>query len=81
MTAEQAALLESSTMDQAQCKLWHQHHVGRVTALLFKSAVKTNPAMPSQSLIKRICYPQAYKFSTKSTGYMPTVISLLYILN
>ena len=77
MTAEQAALLESSTRDQAQCKLWHQHRVGRVTASLFKSAVKTNPAMPSQSLIKRICYPQAYKFSTKSTRYMLTVISLL----
>ena len=50
MTAEQAALLESSTRDQtqlesstrdqAQCKLWHQHRVGHVTALLFKSAIK-----------------------------------------
>ena len=35
-----------------------------------KAAAHTNHAMPSQRLIKQLCYPEAYKFSTVATRYM-----------
>lgn len=34
-----------------------------------KLAAKTNHAMASQNLIKRICYPDIYGFSTAATRY------------
>ena len=61
-------LLEQSTWGQAGNKLWFHHREGHVTASLFKAAAKTNPCMPAQSLIKRICYPQAFNFSSESTS-------------
>ncbi len=60
-------MLEKCTRDQSRCKLWHIHREGRITASNVKAVIATNPSMPAQSLIKRICYPQAFKFSTEST--------------
>lgn len=34
-----------------------------------KQACHTDPAMPSQSLIKAICHPEAYKFVSKATQW------------
>ena len=42
---------------------------GRITASKAKSAVHTDPDQPSQSLIKNICYPDAYKFSLAATSW------------
>ena len=63
-------VLEANTKDQSNSRLWFMHRVGCITASNFKSAVGTDPCMPSQSLIKRICYPESYKFCTVSTRYL-----------
>ena len=67
ISMEQVNLLEQSTRKQAKCKLWKVHHEGRITASNLKAVDRTNPCMPAESLIKRICYPQAYSFTTEST--------------
>ena len=67
VSLEQIVTMEKSTHRQAQNKLWFRHREGRITASNFKAAARTSRSMPAVSLIKRICYPQAYKFSTKST--------------
>ena len=67
MMPEQAVKLETETRGQSSKKSWFLHRAGRITASNFKSVVVTNPCMPSQSLIKRICYPEAFKFTTAAT--------------
>ena len=52
ISLEQVMLLEQSTRKQAKCKLWNVHHEGRITASNFKAVARTNPCMPSESLIK-----------------------------
>ncbi len=69
VTAEQSRQVEASTRDQAACRLWYQQRTGSVTASIFKQAAKTNPAMSSPSLIKRICHPEAYNFFNNATRY------------
>ena len=64
---EQVAKLERETRGQSSNKSWFLHRAGRITASNFRSVVVTNPCTPSQSLIKRICYPEAFKFKTAAT--------------
>ena len=40
-----------------------------MTASKFKEAASTDPSQPSVSLIKRICYPESYKFFSKATSW------------
>ncbi|XP_060753973.1 uncharacterized protein LOC132864548 [Neoarius graeffei] len=63
----QASSVEEETRKQAKSKLWFQMRAGRVTVSRFKAAARTDPANPSKSLIKQICYPQAYKFTSAAT--------------
>jgi len=67
VTQEQAVKLEEATREQASSKVWFLHRAGRITASNFKAAAATNTYMPSQSLIKRLCYPEAFKFKTAAT--------------
>ena len=62
---EQVILLDKSTCGQAN-KLF-QHREGQITASNFKAFARTNPSMPATILIKQICYPEAFKFSSEST--------------
>ena len=66
---EMCQSVEEATRDQSSCKLWFTYRAGRVTASCLKQACTTNHALPSQSLVKAICYPEAYKFSTKATQW------------
>ena len=59
--------MEKETRGQTSKNSWFAHRAGRITASRMKAAARTSSVMPSQSLIKRICYPQAYAFSTKAT--------------
>ena len=59
--------LSESTKLQSKCKLWTIHRAGRVTASNFKAAVSTNAGNPSISLIKKLCYPEACRFSNAAT--------------
>jgi hypothetical protein len=67
VSEEQALNLEKETRDQAKSKLWFKQRAGRITASRFKSVVSTDVAMPSQSLVKSICYPEAFQFNSDAT--------------
>ena len=62
VTKEQAEAVEKATRDQSHSKLWYRFRAGRITASKMKSACRTDPTMPAQSLIKAVCYPESYKF-------------------
>ena len=67
VTKEQATNLEKETRKQANSKMWFHYRAGRITASELKSAASTDPAQPSQSLIKAVCYPESMKFKSKAT--------------
>ena len=67
---EQVILMEKATHGQARNKLWFCQREGRITAYNFKAAVHTSQSMPATSLIKRICYSEAFKSTTESTRYI-----------
>ena len=69
ITNEQARNIEASTRDQTHSKMWFRYRAGRVTASNFKAAAHTDLSQPSQSLIKCICYPESYRFSSKATEW------------
>ncbi len=64
-----AKAVEKETIQQASSKLWFKFRAGRITASQMKQACHTNSSMPSQSLVKAICYPEAFKFVTKATQW------------
>ena len=62
-------LIEKDTRNQSKGNNFFSHRAGRIGASLSKLASHTNPALPSQSLIKSICYPDVFKFSTPATEH------------
>ena len=54
---EQVKIIEEDTRKQSGCNAFFQHRVGRIGAAINKQACQTNPAQPSHSLIKTICFP------------------------
>ena len=69
ITQDEVDIIEEKTRGQASSNLWFQQRSGIITASRFKAACRTDPAMPSQSLISGICYPFKSKFSTVATRY------------
>ena len=69
ISLEQAKSLEALTRGQSNCKLWFQYRIGRITASKFKDVIHTEAKHPSQSLIRRICYPESFKFKTQATSW------------
>ena len=69
ITPDQIIKLEESTRLQAKCKLWQNHRAGRITASNLKAVVSTSADNPAKSLIKKLCYPEAYKFSSAATTW------------
>ena len=78
ITDEQASLVEVETRGQANNKGWYAYRAGRLTACHIKAIAHTNTAMPSPSLIKRICYPELHRFSTQATRYSGTSTIIHY---
>ncbi|XP_061580348.1 inhibitor of growth protein 1-like isoform X1 [Cololabis saira] len=66
VSEEQARAVEVATRDQASSKLWFRFRAGRITASKMKTACCTDPNKPAQSLIKSVCYPESYKFTSKA---------------
>lgn len=66
-TRTQASNIEEATRGQSKSSLWFQMRIGRITASNFHRACHTDPASPSISLIKNICY--GAKFKTKATDW------------
>jgi len=69
VTDDMAKAVEKETRSQSSSKLWYTYRAGRVTASRMKAVCHTNVANPSQSLIKSICYPEAYNFFSKQTEW------------
>ena len=69
VTEEQAKAVERATREQSNSKLWYRFRAGRITASKMKTACCTDPTMPAQSLIKNVCYPESYKFSSNATEW------------
>jgi len=62
-------LIEEDTRDQARGSSFFKHRAGRIGASISKQASATNPAVPSKSLIKTICYPKIFSFTTAATEH------------
>ena len=62
-------LIERETLNQARERSFYQHREGRIGASQSEAASHTDPCQPSQSLIKAICYPNVFKFSTAATRH------------
>ena len=71
ITAESADSIEKATRDQSNSNLWFKYRAGRITSSRMKAVCHTNAGKPAQSLIKGICYPEAFSFKSKATiwGY------------
>ncbi|PFX11983.1 hypothetical protein AWC38_SpisGene24131 [Stylophora pistillata] len=69
ITKENIDQVERDTIKQAKGINFFEHRAGRIGASQSKSACHTNPALPSQSLIKQICYQELAKFSTEATEH------------
>ena len=69
ITQEMANVVEQETRAQNQSKFWFKQRAGRVTASKMKAVCHTNQAHLSRSLIKTICYPEEFSFSSKQTAY------------
>lgn len=69
LTPEQFKLIEEDTRSQAKGAAFFRHRAGRIGASISKAASHSNPAQPSQSLIKTICYPNIFKFTTAATEH------------
>jgi len=67
VTEEMARSVEEATKLQSKSNLWFKYRAGRVTASRMKAICHTSAASPSQSLIKSICYPEAFAFTSKQT--------------
>lgn len=61
---EQIAQVERDTISQAKGNNFFKHRAGRTGASQTKAASHSNPALPSNSLIQLICYPELNKLNT-----------------
>ena len=69
LTRDQILVIEQHTRAQHGCDLWFKHRAGWITASKMKAACHTDPASPSMSLIKQVCYPKHCSFSTAATRW------------
>lgn len=69
ITEEMAKSIENATKSQSKSSMWYKYRAGRVTASRMKAVCCTNNASPSQSLVKSICYPEAFSFTSKQTNW------------
>ena len=66
ITAPMAKSIEATTKAQSGSKMWFRYRAGRVTASRMQAVCHTNE---SKSLIKCICYPEAFSFTSKQTSW------------
>ena len=66
LSEEQRLQIEEDTRSQSQGANFFKHRAGRIEASQSKQASHTNPALPSQSLILSICYPELKKIFSKA---------------
>ena len=69
LSDEQIKAIERDTVDQTKGGAFFRHRAGRIGALKCPAASHTDPTQPSQSLIKTICHPNIFCFSTAATKH------------
>ena len=69
VTKEMAAAVEKQTRQQSSSKLWFKYRAGRITASRMKAVCHTDAANPAQSLVKSICYPESFSFTSRQTAW------------
>ena len=69
ISESQVELIEQDTREQAKGNAFFKHRAGHIGASLSWAVAHTNPAMPSQSLIKSISYPDLFKVTTKAISH------------
>ena len=70
VTEHQANQVEKVTQSQADSKkIWLHFRAGRIAASKMKSTCHTNPAQPSESLVKSICCTDAHGFFSAATKW------------
>ena len=57
VSEEEVVNVEKRAKQQCKDKLWYDFRAGRITASNMKPVYTTDMANPSQSLVKKICYP------------------------
>ena len=62
-------VIENETRPQAKCAMWFDQKAGRVTASNIRAACHTDPEKPAVSLLKKQCYPVAYKDPNNNTPH------------
>ena len=58
VTKEQIDQVQKDTISRSSGTNFFKHRAGRIGASQSKAAARSDPALPSQSLIQRICYPE-----------------------
>ena len=66
LSEEQGMQVEEDTRSQSQGANFYKHRAGWIGASQSKVASHTNPALPSESLIQSICYPELNKVFSKA---------------
>ena len=69
VTKEMSELVEKETRLQSKSSLWYKYRAGRITSSSIKAVCHTDSTNPSQSLVKSICYPEEFAFTSKQTNW------------
>ena len=69
MTTEMSELIEKETRSQYKSTPWFKYRAGRITSSRMKAVCHTDATNPSRSLIKSICYPEEFAFTSKQTSW------------
>ena len=69
ISADQIKLVEETTRAQSKGTAFFKHRAGRIGASISGAVLHTNLSLPSQSLIKTICYPSLYKLNTTAVKH------------
>ena len=64
-----STLIETETQMQSNSKLWFKYRAGRVAASCMRAVCHTSLANPSANLVKSVCYPDMFRFTTKATEW------------
>ena len=66
LSDDEISQIEKDTRTQSQGSAFFKHRAGRIGASQTKQPSHTDPALPSQSLIQSICYPELNKLFSKA---------------
>ena len=69
ITKEKIDQVQKDTISQSSGANFFQHRAGRIGASQSKAAAHCDPALPFQSLMQRICYPDLHKVNSKAVRH------------